>query len=47
MRGLIIYRDFCFKPLKLKYITPFPKLSENKQMKALGFLLFLFFHLYK
>lgn len=47
MRGLIISRDFCFKPLKLKYITPFPKLSENKQMKALGFLLFLFFHLYK
>lgn len=37
MRALIIFRDFCFKPLMLKYITPFPKLSENKQMKALWF----------
>lgn len=41
MRDLIIFRDFCFKPLKLKYITPFPKLSENKQMKALCFFFLL------
>jgi len=47
MRAVIIFRDFYFKPLKLKYITPFPKLSGNKQMKALGLLLLLFFHLYK